>query len=215
MKMKIESISSEDDDVVHNFHTRTFSRHFILKSSCIESRINTRSLTHVKQKITMYIKNSSKVYNFQCFFLSLHLILPFLPYTSCTRHVQELLSFRKLRKESSNSSGDVKQRRRLPDIKVDLIKSASSVTTRTFVNDQVFVETEFLPAQTSPMSTLAKSPASASASSTTTSPTTRVNVAQLKSELTSHHLYFHTVVFTLVFHSLSDSCNVCSLLAAL
>lgn len=164
-----------------------------------------RASTHVrpllmKQRKYVYCIKSSKVYNFQCFFLSLHLILPFLPsnhYTSCTRHMKEILSFRKLRKESSNSSGEVKQRRRLPDIKVDLIKSASSVTTRTFVNDQVFVETEFLPAQTSPMSTLAKS--TASASSTTTSPTTtRVNVAQLKSELTSHHFSFH-VVFTLVF----------------
>lgn len=59
-----------------------------------------------------------------------------------------------MRKESSNSeTKHQQQQKRLPEIKVDLIKSESAVTTRTFVNDQVFVETEFLPAQTTPPST--------------------------------------------------------------
>lgn len=82
---------------------------------------------------------------------------------------KELLSFRKLRKESSNSeTKHQQQQKRLPEIKVDLIKSESAVTTRTFVNDQVFVETEFLPAQTTPPSTRPTVSAMASTNAATT-----------------------------------------------
>lgn len=49
------------------------------------------------------------------------------------------MSFRKLRKAYVEAADDTTQ------IKINKIKSESSVTTKTFINDQIFVETEFLP----------------------------------------------------------------------
>lgn len=54
-----------------------------------------------------------------------------------------------MRKDVSNSQRK-QQKPNTPEIKVDLIKSDSAVTTRTFINEQVFLETEFLPTSAHP-----------------------------------------------------------------
>lgn len=52
---------------------------------------------------------------------------------------KELLSFRKLKKAHVEAADNTAQ------IRINKIKSESSVTTKTFINEQMFVETEFLP----------------------------------------------------------------------